>query len=117
MKILHISNFIPMSYRYTRIIVFFDLPTLTLEDKRDYRDFRKFLIKKGFLMMQESVYCKLVLNQTVASSVLSSIRKHKPKSGLVQMIMVTEKQFAKMEYLCGEKRSNVVDSDDRLVIL
>ena len=74
-----------------RIIVFFDLPTITLEDKRDYRDFRKFLIKKGFLMMQESVYCKLVLNQTVASSVLSSIRKHKPKSGLVQMIMVTEK--------------------------
>ena len=67
--------------------------------------------------MQESVYCKLVLNQTVASSVLSSIRKHKPKSGLVQMIMVTEKQFAKMEYLCGEQRSNVVDSDDRLVIL
>ena len=100
-----------------RIIVFFDLPTITLEDKRDYRDFRKFLIKKGFLMMQESVYCKLVLNQTVASSVLSSIRKPKPKSGLVQMIMVTEKQFAMMEYLCGEKRSNVVDSDDRLVIL
>ena len=50
-----------------RVIVFFDLPTQTLEDKREYRKFRKFLIKKGFLMMQESVYCRLVLNQTVAN--------------------------------------------------
>ena len=57
-----------MSYRYMRVILFFDLPTETLEDKREYRNFRKFLIKKGFLMMQESVYCKLALNQTVAGS-------------------------------------------------
>ena len=39
-----------------RVIVFFDLPTQTLEDKREYRKFRKFLIKKGVLMIQESVY-------------------------------------------------------------
>ena len=46
-----------MSYRYMRVIVFFDLPVDTLEHKRAYRKFRKFLIEKGFLMMQESVYC------------------------------------------------------------
>ena len=45
-----------------RVIVFFDLPVDTLEHKRAYRKFRKFLIEKGFLMMQESVYCKLALN-------------------------------------------------------
>ena len=62
-----------------RVIVFFDLPTQTLEDKREYRKFRKFLIKKGFLMMQESVYCRLVLNQTVASAVVTAIKNNKPK--------------------------------------
>lgn len=45
-----------------RILLFFDLPNITLEDKKEYRNFRKFLIKEGFFMMQESVYCKLLLN-------------------------------------------------------
>ena len=45
-----------------RMIVFFDLPVLTSKQRRDYREFRKFLLKSGFLMLQESVYCKLVQN-------------------------------------------------------
>jgi len=100
-----------------RIILFFDLPTGDLEDKREYRKFRKFLIKKGFLMLQESVYCRLVLNQTVANAMVASIKKNKPKDGLVQLLVITEKQFSKMEYICGEKTSSVIDSDSRLVIL
>lgn len=100
-----------------RVILFFDLPTETLEDKREYRNFRKFLIKKGFLMMQESVYCKLALNQTVASAVVTAVKNNKPKDGLVQLLVVTEKQFAKMEYICGERTSSIIDSDDKLVIL
>lgn len=106
-----------MSYRYMRVIVFFDLPTLSLEDKREYRTFRKFLIKKGFLMIQESVYSKIALNQTAALNIEKSVRDNKPKTGLVQMLTVTEKQYAKMEYVVGEKQSNIVDSDDRLVII
>lgn len=106
-----------MSYRYMRIILFFDLPTESLENKREYRRFRKFLIKKEFLMLQESVYCKLALNQTVAKAVVSAVKSNKPKDGLVQLIVVTEKQFSKMEYICGENKSNIIDSDSKLVIL
>ena len=106
-----------MSYRYMRIILFFDLPTESLENKREYRKFRKFLIKKGFLMLQESVYCKLALNQTVAKAVVNSLKRNKPKDGLVQLIVITEKQFSKMEYICGENKSNIIDSDSKLVIL
>ena len=106
-----------MSYRYVRIILFFDLPTESLENKREYRKFRKFLIKKGFLMLQESVYCKLALNQTVAKAVVNSVKSNKPKDGLVQLIVITEKQFSKMEYICGENKSNIIDSDSKLVIL
>lgn len=106
-----------MSYRYMRVIVFFDLPTVSLEDKREYRRFRKFLIKKGFMMLQESVYTKIALNQTVAINIEKSVRENKPKVGLVQMLTVTEKQFAKMEYVVGNKQSNIIDSDDRMVII
>ena len=45
-----------------RLIVFFDLPTQTDKDLIEYRKFRNFLIKNGFIMMQKSVYSKLVLN-------------------------------------------------------
>lgn len=100
-----------------RIMVFFDLPTESLTNKREYRKFRKFLITNGFLMMQESVYCKLALNQTVASGVASSVRRNVPPEGNVQMLVVTEKQFARMEYLVGERQDSVVESEDRLIIL
>ena len=100
-----------------RVMVFFDLPTETLENKRNYRVFRKFLIKKGFMMLQESVYCRLALNQTVANSIVESVRSNKPTDGLVFLLTVTEKQFSKMEYICGDKPSSIIDSDERLIIL
>lgn len=100
-----------------RVIVFFDLPTLTLEDKREYRRFRKFLINSGFIMLQESVYAKLVLNGTVANNIKDKVKKEKPADGLVQMLVVTERQFSKMEYVVGTKSTNVIDDDKRLIEL
>ena len=100
-----------------RVIVFFDLPVDTLEHKRAYRKFRKFLIEKGFLMMQESVYCKLALNGTVVAGIEKAVRMNKPEDGLVQMLVITEKQFSKMEYVGGEKQTTVLDSDERIVVL
>lgn len=46
-----------------RILVLFDLPITTLENKRSYRAFRKYLLKNGFMMMQESVSARLRLMQ------------------------------------------------------
>lgn len=54
-----------MSYRFMRMLVMFDLPTETAEDRRNYRIFHKTLIKNGFFMMQESVYTRMVLNPSV----------------------------------------------------
>ena len=98
-----------------RVIVFFDLPTTTKSERHEYAKFRKFLIKSGFMMMQESVYSKIALNQNVATGICDSVKKQKPPSGLVQML--TEKQFAKMEMIVGKSHSSVVDSDERLLIL
>ena len=106
-----------VSYRFMRVIVFFDLPTITLEDKRNYRQFRKHLIKNGFIMLQESVYCKMALNQSIVRSISENLKKNKPASGLVQVLCITEKQFTKMEFISGEFHSEVLDTDERLVIL
>lgn len=100
-----------------RIMVFFDLPTLTASDRREYTKFRKHLIKSGFIMLQESVYCKLALNATVSEAIIQNLRKNRPPEGLVQILTLTEKQFSKMEMITGEYKSEVLQSDKRLVIL
>lgn len=106
-----------MTYRFMRVLVFFDLPTVTDKDKREYRRFRKMLIQNGFVMMQESVYTRMVLNKTVEKSVVDTLKRNKPSDGLVQAIVITEKQFAGMVNISGEFVSNVIDTDERLVIL
>lgn len=106
-----------MSYRFMRILVFFDLPTETSKDRKIYARFRKFLIKEGFIMMQESVYCKLTLNNSVTNSIREKINKNKPPKGIVQMLVITEKQFASMEYIVGEKTYENIDDTERLLIL
>jgi len=104
-------------FRFMRVLVFFDLPTETPEDRRNYRHFRKILIKDGFIMLQESVYCKMMTTPSVENSIRNMLQKNKPPKGLVQLLTVTEKQFVKMEYLVGTHQSDVIDSEERLVIL
>lgn len=106
-----------LSYRFMRVLVFFDLPVITEENKREYRKFRKFLLKNGFLMLQESVYCKLALNSTAVRTIVDNVHKNKPEEGLVQLLTVTEKQYAKMDIIIGDIKNEVLDSDERLVVL
>lgn len=100
-----------------RILIFFDLPTETANDRRNYRKFRRDLLKHGFFMMQESVYCRMVLNKTSEKTVVDNIFRLRPPHGLVQILTVTEKQFANMRYITGEKENDVIDTDKRVVIL
>ncbi len=68
-------------------------------------------------MEQESVYSKLVVNSTAADLLSKNIKKNAPEKGIVQLMKVTENQYAKMEYITGNKKHSILDSDERLVIL
>ena len=100
-----------------RLIVMFDLPTETSEDIHNYTVFRRQLIKSGFIMLQESVYTKLMITPSVKESIMQVLKKNKPPKGVVCALEVTEKQFSRMDYIVGELHSDVIDSDERLVIL
>lgn len=100
-----------------RILVLFDLPITTLENKRSYRNFRKYLLKNGFMMMQQSVYSKIVLNAVTAGTIINNVKLNLPPDGLVQLLTVTERQFSRMEVLLGEAHDDVLNNDKRLVIL
>ena len=68
-------------------------------------------------MMQESVYSKLALNMNAATAVMEQVRREKPEKGLIQMLIVTEKQYARMEYVLGEAQSEILETDERTVFL
>lgn len=48
---------------------------------------------------------------------MQMLKKNKPPKGVVCALEVTEKQFSRMDYIVGELHSDVIDSDERLVIL
>ena len=100
-----------------RVLVLFDLPMESSEEVREYAAFRKSLLSDGFMMLQKSVYIKLVLNATAGQVAMQAVRSSAPKKGIVQMIMITEKQFLKMEYVTGKKISHLLDTTERLTII
>lgn len=100
-----------------RVVVFFDLSTVTSIDRRNYRRFRGYLLKKGFMMLQESVYCKLALNMTAANAIMHDVRLNKVSKGFILMLALTEKQFSNIEIVLGELETEIIHSDNRVLVL
>lgn len=100
--------------RFMRIIVFFDLPVSTRAKRKEYAKFRKFLINDGYIMLQYSVYSKTVRNFDDAKKHYRYLQCFVPPEGSVRVMTVTEKQYASMELLTGEKlkEENLLDSRD-----
>lgn len=106
-----------MRNRVMRTIVFFDLPNVYYKDRKNYQKFHKFLVNDGYIMLQESVYSKIALNLQQAELNINKIKKNSPQKGVIQVMNITEKQYADIEFIIGKPQTNVIDSEDRLIIL
>lgn len=97
--------------RFMRLIVFFDLPTVTKAEKRAYTVFRRFLLNDGYDMIQWSVYGRIVNGSDDAETHLKRLTANLPPEGSVRCLQISEKQFAQIRLLVGtlsrqEKRVN-----------
>lgn len=103
-----------MYNRFMRIIVMFDLPTATTEDKREYMHFRKDLIKLGFDMLQYSVYSRITRNNDDARKYINKVKSILPPVGSVRVLQVTEKQYSGMIIMLGDKTltENLLNTED-----
>lgn len=90
-----------MTYIFMRMILFFDLPVKTKNDRLVYSKFRKTLINKGFFMLQYSVYSKIYANRDAAENDKKNIRKIAPNKGHIRILLVTEKQYSRIEIIIG----------------
>ncbi|MFC3611257.1 CRISPR-associated protein Cas2 [Staphylococcus piscifermentans] len=104
--------------RFLRLFIMFDLPVETSRERRDYRKFVKFLLNEGYVRSQYSIYCKLILNRGTLNHQLSKLKQNLPSNGIVQTLIVTEKQFSDMTYLVGEPSTKYdVNTTERMLEL
>ena len=85
------------------IVTMFDLPTDTARARRAYTDFRKGLLKDGFVMMQFSVYIRHCASEENAVVHKKRIKGILPAEGEVRIITITDQQFGRMDVFYGKK--------------
>lgn len=85
------------------IVVFFDLPTLTKTDTRNYRRFVDVLEKDGFARFQFSIFLRHCASAENAEVHMKRVRTNLPPKGHVVMLRVTDKQFGMMELFVSNK--------------
>ncbi len=85
-----------------RIIVFFDLPVVNKKERKVYAQFRKFLLKDGYDMVQYSVYSRLCNGNDMMNKHLKRLSQSLPSKGSIRCLTVTEKQYEEMKFLVGK---------------
>ena len=91
------------------LMALFDLPVETKEQRREYAQFRKLLLKQGFVQLQLSVYARFSGSEESAEAVRTRIRGAIPPYGQVRLLAVTDHQYGRMEVWFGRKRYRVED--------
>ena len=85
--------------------MFFDLPTETKKDRKNYAEFRKKLLKDGFNMFQFSIYTRHCPSAENAEVHIQRVKKSLPAYGSVGILCITDKQFGSIELFYGKKAS------------
>lgn len=103
--------------QFMRMIVFFDLPVTTKAKRKAANEFRLFLKRDGYIMLQLSVYTRVVRGRDMLEKHYKRLCAHLPNEGSVRCLEVTEKQFAGMKVLLGEKstREKKVNAEQLLL--
>lgn len=101
-----------------RLIVVYDFPMQNGDDQRIYQIFHKNLIKMGFVMMQYSMYSKVIINDSSCTQIVSKIQGILPNQGNIILFKMTEKQYQDILFLRGAKNKQelVVGSKELVVI-
>ena len=88
-----------------RILVFFDLPVVKREDRKEYQNFRRFLLNDGYIMIQYSVYTRICNGSDGVEKHINRLKNNLPSKGSVRYLQITEKQYSEMKFLVGTPKT------------
>ena len=97
-------------YRIMWLFVMFDLPVGTKSERKEATTFRKQLLDLGFEMSQFSIYLKYCSSNEKAETIGANVQGILPRGGKVDVLTITDKQFANMKRFYSKKR---LQSDGR----
>ena len=99
------------------LLVFFDLPVQTKEQRRRATRFRNFLKDDGFLMLQFSVYARICRGQDAVDKHVRRVRVSLPREGSVRALQVTDRQYGRMEVMLGLAQKTELAGSNQMVLL
>jgi CRISPR-associated protein Cas2 len=97
----------PNPYKMGWLMVAFDLPVVTKEERKRATDFRKFLLDDGFQMIQFSVYVRPCVSFARQETHLRRIRLAVPDEGSVRALYITKAQWERAFIIHGKPASEV----------
>ena len=77
-------------------------PTDRWGTKTEYTRLRKFLHKDGYLRIAPEVYMRIVQNRKASEKHYRRIEEYTPKTGIVRLLRLTEKQYNNIYLVTGE---------------
>ena len=84
-----------LNYKMGWLVVFFDLPTTTDEEKMNYVSFRKSLLEDGYQMIQYSVYARACVTYDRILTHTRRLKLFLPPAGAIRCLFVTNIQWDK----------------------
>ena len=94
----------------------FDLPVESKSQQKEYTKFHKSLVSHGFIMIQYSIYVKIVNTESKVKRVIDKIKVDLPSNGNIRILSITDKQYQEMIFLVGDKNLNEqINSDERYI--
>ena len=90
-------------HKFMRILVFFYLPVKTKRERNLATQFRNFLIKDGYYMVQFSVYARVCNGNDMVELHKNRLRMNVPNEGSIRVLVITERQYENVEILLGKK--------------
>ena len=92
----------------------FDLPTDTKSARKQYSQFRKFLLNDGYDLMQYSIYSRHHASEENAQVHIQRVKERLPPDGEVRIVKITDKQFGRIEIFFGKISQPVQDPPQQL---
>jgi CRISPR-associated protein Cas2 len=101
-------------YRLMWMMAVFDLPVMSVEQRRRATRFRNDLLDLGFVMMQFSVYLRHTASKEQANELADEVSRRVPAAGKVDVLLFTDKQYESIRTFRGDRMAKRPRRPDQL---
>lgn len=99
------------------MLLSFDLPRDTKEERKQASEYRNRLVELGFSMKQYSLYEREVQSNTTRNRLIEILKKEIPDSGLITLYLLPDEVNNKQITILGKDAPKVTVGAPHLIVL